>query len=137
MKLYTNIPLNWPIILHLYSISRIYPCNFYNFSIYNVMKTNPIKLHSYAPINKLCRNHKYYCYDIYNKRYYDLEMSSNIIYDIKYNTNIVNNVYDVNNKNNTKHTIYIPKHIQQYDILTVYDETSLTPYRAPSGTFLV
>jgi hypothetical protein len=101
MRLYSNIPLSWPNIVHTFYTGRLYPGRWHNNYYYRVTSaTYPVRIQSECPISLLRDNHKYYCYDLL---YRDEELE-------KYGNEITNM---------RGHYIYLPKYISDNDIISI------------------
>lgn len=108
MRIYSNIQLSWPQLLQVYTLSRIYPGQWYHYNFYKVLNTKPIQLLTYSPINLLQENRQYYCYDklIANKK---LEHSGNTSELIKFKNSV-----DIKQ-------IYYPTTILPNDIMVIHE----------------
>ena len=111
MKIYSNILISWPQRLHIFQQSRLYPGSWFNrYHIYRVQNIQPLTIRSYSPINLLQENRKYYCYNNFHRDEYT-ECFGNIYTPILMNA--------ASNNNITIYT-YIPKYIEDNDILYIY-----------------
>jgi hypothetical protein len=67
MRIFSNIYLTWPQVLHVSQVSRVHPGPWYNYYIYRITSRNPTQITTYSPINLLYYNTEYYCYNRYNR----------------------------------------------------------------------
>lgn len=150
MKVYSNIPLSWPSLLHMYTVPRLslHPWNNYHF--YKIISSYPVKINNISPIKLLTNNIDYYCYfNVVDWKYqhkshnYLVNIKLNMYneVDIEKNKEKVSNMYVKAKCNNFENNyIYIPKCIEQDDLIVIKDFTSNThvPYRSyTSGTDII
>jgi hypothetical protein len=108
MRLYSNIKITWPQILHIHQYSRKTPGKWDNYYIYQVITNNPIMFDTSADMKPLSINRYYYCYDPY---YYNKKLDC-------YNTIYNYTKTDINIENNI---IYYPANVNDGDLIVVYN----------------
>lgn len=101
MRIYSNIPLSWPSIVHIFYTARVYPGHWQNNYYYRIIRAeHPIMIQSECPIWPLKVNHRYYCYDILYRNK-EPERFGNKLTPIK------------------RDYIYLPKYISDNDIISI------------------
>lgn len=63
MRIFSNIPLSWPQVIHVSQATRIYPGRWQNYYFFRIYSRKPTQIITYSPINLLQMNIQYYCYD--------------------------------------------------------------------------
>ncbi len=126
MKLYSNKLLTWPSVLHLSTISRLYPGKWFNYNIYNIYRSQPLIIQSYSPISKLNENHQYYCYYKYNRTDIFETPNRECVGYISYKSteqywyDEYGNRYDIYDAISIPR-IKLPKTIQSGDVIVIHD----------------
>jgi hypothetical protein len=65
MRIFSNIALTWPQVLHVSQAARVHPGCWKNYYFYRIQSRNPTTILTYSPIIHLQMNSPYYCYDKY------------------------------------------------------------------------
>lgn len=65
MRIYSNVILSWPQVLHAFQAARLYQGRWYNYYFYKINRVQPYILTTHSPLEFLQENCQYYCYDKY------------------------------------------------------------------------
>lgn len=152
MKIFSNTPLSWPSLLHVYTVHRISLKPWNNYHFYKIITSDPIKIKHESCINNLKINYDYCCYwDLYEYKN-TMKTSSNWEFKIHINslTNNYNKTYSnkvINYHNDmeryTRHYnnyIYVPDTIEEGDLIVINkpDNYPSPPYRShTSGNTII
>jgi hypothetical protein len=117
MKLYSNIILSWPQMLHLSQRARIYSGKWNDYYFYKILQINPIIIHTYSPIELLQENIDYYCYNKY-QRFKHLEEFGNKVEIITINDNKINS---------NKFYAYLPRTAVTNDVILIHMDNAISP----------
>ncbi len=157
MRIYSNTPLSWPSLVHIYSVNRLSFKSWNNYHFYKIMSSDPVRIKHESPINYLKNNYNYSCY--WNLvEYKNQKKSSNWEINIeinamsndyhKYYTNKLIN-YDINSgvqrytRYYSNNYIYVPTAIKKGDLIVINNGNEnapapTTPYRShTSGNDIV
>jgi hypothetical protein len=131
MRIYSNILLSWPQVLHVAQAARLYPGRWQNYYFYRIKYTDPtLVLKTYSPIELLQENSKYYCYDRYN-RDQQLEKFGNELKMVHIHNN---------QPTFSESYVYTPKNIDINDILVIQSDipsglpSLYNPFKTPEPT---
>ncbi len=155
MKIFSNTPLSWPSLLHVYTVHRISLKPWNNYHFYKIVDDNPIKIKHKSCINNLKTNYDYCCYwDLYEYKN-TMKTSSNWEFKIhinslsdNYHKTYSNKVINYHNdmERYTHHYnnyIYVPNTIEKDDLIVIHKPNNsgdypLTPYRShTSGNTII
>jgi hypothetical protein len=67
MRLYSDTPLKFLQVPLINQVARVYPGRWNNYFLYNIKHIHPLQFQTYSPIDLLCMNRKYYCYDLFGR----------------------------------------------------------------------
>ena len=67
MRIFSNIPLSWPQVLHVSQAARLSPGRWHNYYLYKLTHIRPHILTTNSPLELLQENCLYYCYDKYHR----------------------------------------------------------------------
>jgi hypothetical protein len=67
MRIFSNIPLSWPQVLHVSQAARLSPGRWHNYYLYKLTHVRPHILTTNSPLELLRENCQYYCYDKYHR----------------------------------------------------------------------
>jgi hypothetical protein len=65
MRIFSNIPLSWPQVLHVSHAARLSPGSWHNYYIYKLTHIRPHILTTNSPLELLQENWQFHCYDNY------------------------------------------------------------------------
>jgi hypothetical protein len=111
MRIFSNIVLNWPQLLHVNQVSRLYSGKLGDYQIFRVSMIEPLKINSYSPLNLLEENRPYFCYH-------------NFLRDRT--TNNQNKHVLINDSHRT-YFIYVPETVGFNDIIIIHSDFVFTP----------
>jgi hypothetical protein len=113
MRIFSNILLSWPQVLHVSNAARLYPGRWQNYYIYRIMQRDPAEIISYSPIRLLQENREFYCYDRLHRDTQSEALGTE------------SEMVTVNNTPPTELWITIPKAAKKNDVIAIYTRDDL------------
>jgi hypothetical protein len=104
MRIFSNIPLSWPQILHVSQAARLSPGHWHNYYLYKLTHVRPHIITTNSPLEFLLENCQYYCY---HKYYRDQSLE------------VYGNEFTMISINDIKTWGYIPKTAEPNDIISI------------------
>lgn len=109
MRIFSNIFLSWPHVLHISHASRLYPGRWQNYYFYRISARNPTEIFTYSPIMLLRENREYYCYDHYYRDTSPEKLGN------------ITEMTTINNKPASELWVTIPKACKANDVIVIHD----------------
>lgn len=106
MRIYSNKLLSLPHILHTLHINHKVSKRLDNLHIFHVKHVQPIMVINGSPLDLLCENRKYYCYDNFYRNKYIEKLG---------------NSFEIISKDIDNIPIYIPSSINLNDVILIHN----------------
>jgi hypothetical protein len=111
MRIFSNIVLSRPHLLHINQVARFHPGKWNNYHIFRISMVEPLKIITYSPLNLLEDNRQYFCYH-------------NFLRDRTTNNQ---NKHVLMNESSNKYFIYVPETVGFNDVIIIHSDFVFTP----------
>jgi hypothetical protein len=110
MRIYSNVVLNWPMLIYATNVARK---RTHTHDVYRIMNVKPTIIHTYSSAHILQKNIRYYYYDDYKRLEYC---------DVFDNVTDTARIYNLESNINTDMSnIFLPSQLKAGDVIAIYN----------------